>query len=383
MFRFISGMIVAAATLVAAAVWADDAAVATLAGKGAVLSEKGGEVSLTVEMTRPVGWRLWMADDPPRVVVELSEFAWSKTPNLRSTSIAALEIVETGPNLSELHAVLREPLGVLSAEMIAAEDGTAVLNVRLQPTTADVFQSDLEADLAKNSADTKRLVIALDPGHGGSDPGAEAGALREADLVLNFCKRLRDILLASGKFGVVLTRSDDQLLSLDARLTRAREAEADVLLSFHADALVDADAASGIVLYRLSDDARAAANLRLRERHSGDDLLNGLDLTNAGEDVTVALLDLASLDTTPRTEALSTALLNAMVGADLLVNTRPEREGEFAVLKAADIPSLLIELGFLSTEADLARLTSKEWQTAAAKAIRDGLLLWAEEDALR
>lgn len=383
MFRFISGMIVAAATLVAAAVWADDAAVATLAGKGAVLSEKGGEVSLTVEMTRPVGWRLWMADDPPRVVVELSEFAWSKTPNLRSTSIAALEIVETGPNLSELHAVLREPLGVLSAEMIAAEDGTAVLNVRLQPTTADVFQSDLEADLAKNTADTKRLVIALDPGHGGSDPGAEAGELREADLVLNFCKRLRDILLASGKFGVVLTRSDDQLLSLDARLTRAREAGADVLLSFHADALVDADAASGIVLYRLSDDARAAANLRLRERHSGDDLLNGLDLTNAGEDVTVALLDLASLDTTPRTEALSTALLNAMVGADLLVNTRPEREGEFAVLKAADIPSLLIELGFLSTEADLARLTSKEWQTAAAKAIRDGLLLWAEEDALR
>ena len=383
MFRFISGMIVAAATLVAAAVWADDAAVATLAGKGAVLSEKGGEVSLTVEMTRPVGWRLWMADDPPRVVVELSEFAWSKTPNLRSTSIAALEIVETGPNLSELHAVLREPLGVLSAEMIAAEDGTAVLNVRLQPTTADVFQSDLEADLAKNTADTKRLVIALDPGHGGSDPGAEAGELREADLVLNFCKRLRDILLASGKFGVVLTRSDDQLLSLDARLTRAREAEADVLLSFHADALVDADAASGIVLYRLSDDARAAANLRLRERHSGDDLLNGLDLTNAGEDVTLALLDLASLDTTPRTEALSTALLNAMVGADLLVNTRPEREGEFAVLKAADIPSLLIELGFLSTEADLARLTSKEWQTAAAKAIRDGLLLWAEEDALR
>ena len=383
MFRFISGMIVAAATLVAAAVWADDAAVATLAGKGAVLSEKGGEVSLTVEMTRPVGWRLWMADDPPRVVVELSEFAWSKTPNLRSTSIAALEIVETGPNLSQLHAVLREPLGVLSAEMIAAEDGTAVLNVRLQPTTADVFQSDLEADLAKNTADTKRLVIALDPGHGGSDPGAEAGELREADLVLNFCKRLRDILLASGKFGVVLTRSDDQLLSLDARLTRAREAEADVLLSFHADALVDADAASGIVLYRLSDDARAAANLRLRERHSGDDLLNGLDLTNAGEDVTVALLDLASLDTTPRTEALSTALLNAMVGADLLVNTRPEREGEFAVLKAADIPSLLIELGFLSTEADLARLTSKEWQTAAAKAIRDGLLLWAEEDALR
>lgn len=383
MFRFISGMIVAAATLVAAAVWADDAAVATLAGKGAVMSEKGGEVSLTVEMTRPVGWRLWMADDPPRVVVELSEFAWSKTPNLRSTSIAALEVVQTGPNLSELHAVLREPLGVLSAEMIAAEDGTAVLNVRLQPTTADVFQSDLEADLAKNAADTKRLVIALDPGHGGSDPGAEAGELREADLVLSFCKRLRDILLASGKFGVVLTRSDDQLLSLDARLTQAREAEADVLLSFHADALVDADAASGIVLYRLSDDARAAANLRLRERHGGDDLLNGLDLTNAGEDVTVALLDLASLDTTPRTEALSTALLNAMVGADLLVNTRPEREGEFAVLKAADIPSLLIELGFLSTEADLARLTSKEWQTAAAKAIRDGLLLWAEEDALR
>ena len=108
-----------------------------------------------------------------------------------------------------------------------------------------------------------------------------------------------------------------------------------------------------------------------------------MDLTGAGDDVTLALLDLARQRAVPRSKAMSSALLQALEGAGLVVNSRPERTGELAVLKAADIPSLLIELGFLSTEADLRRLTSEDWQTVAAEAIRNGLILWAQEDRLK
>lgn len=356
---------------------------ATLAGSGAVATDSGGEVALTIKLTRPVGWRLWIDDGPPRVVVELTDIDWSDTPELKTSSIHALELHETAPGVVEMHAVLREPLSILSAEMVTGDNGAAQLNVRLKATTADVFHTELEAEDGKAAQVEVRPVIAIDPGHGGRDPGAEAGRIREADLMLEFAHRLRDVLLASGQFDVVLTRTEDMFLSLDARLTRARDAGGHVLLSLHADALTDENAASGIVLYRLAPGAHASANLRLQERHGPDDMLSGINLAGAEEDVTLTLLDLARQQTVPRTRALSTALLTAFEGVDMVVNTRPERTGHFAVLKGADIPSLLVELGFLSTEADLERLTSADWQTAAAEAIRDGLILWWDEDKLR
>ena len=383
MVRLIFAFVVALAAVLAEPAGAEDTVLATLDGEGAVMADKGGEVALTIGLTQPVGWRLWIADGPPRVVLELSDMTWTEEPVLRSTSVASLEIVETGPAIAELHAVLREPLAIHSAEMVAPADGTAALHVRLKPTTAEAFRTELEAMSADPDTSAKRLVVAIDPGHGGGDPGAETGDLREADLVLGFAKRLRDILVASGQFDAVLTRRSDNFVSLDARLTRARQAGADVLLSIHADALEDADAASGIVLYRLKPSAKAAANTRLIERHAPDDQLSGMDLTGAGDDVTLALLDLARQRAVPRSKSMSSALLQALEGAGLAVNSRPERAGEFAVLKAADIPSLLIELGFLSTEADLKRLTSEDWQTVAAEAIRDGLILWAQEDRLK
>ena len=383
MSRNVALLFAAALSVSFSMAWAEDAPPASLGADGIVMIDNGGEVTLTADLTRPVGWRLWMADGPPRLVLELSEFTWTTAPEIRSTSIVGYNVIETGPSLSELHAVLREPLGILSAEMIAEEDGTALLEVRLQPTTADTFQTELEAqeDMAEGAKD--RLVVAIDPGHGGTDPGAEAEDIRESDLVLEFAHRLRDYLVASGKCDVVLTRTDDKLISLDARLTAARAAEADVFISLHADALVDPDAASGIVIYRLDPNAASAANRRLTERHAPDDRLTGVDLADAEQDVNIALMDLARREAIPRTVALSTALLGTFQSAELVVNSRPERIGQFAVLKAADIPSILIELGFLSTEADLERLTSEDWQARVAEAIRDGLLLWAEEDKLR
>ncbi|MEM7752921.1 MAG: N-acetylmuramoyl-L-alanine amidase, partial [Pseudomonadota bacterium] len=205
MGRLRNAFVVALAMMLAAPADADETVLATLTGDGVVMKDEGGEVALTVDLTRPVGWRLWLEDGPPRVVLELAEMKVADDPELRSTSVVSLEFLETGPDLCELQATLREPLSILSAEMVAAEDGTAQIVVLLKPTTAEAFQADLEAAAAMAAEPASRPVIAIDPGHGGRDPGAEAGDIREADLMLQFAERLRDVLVASGQLDVVLT----------------------------------------------------------------------------------------------------------------------------------------------------------------------------------
>ncbi|MXQ07052.1 hypothetical protein GQ651_04260 [Alphaproteobacteria bacterium GH1-50] len=227
------------------------------------------------------------------------------------------------------------------------------------------------------------LRVTLDPGHGGSDPGAQADGLNESDLVLDFAKRLRDVLSESGRFVVTLTREADERVALDRRITRARASGAEIFISLHADALAEGDGhASGVTVYTLSRSDVADADRRLTERHARTDLLTGVDLRGTEDDVAQALIDLSRRDTLPRGKALADAIVSSFRAGELTVNSRPHRHGGFAVLHAADIPSVLIELGFLSSARDRKRLTSEDWLDGAAQSIRDGLILWADEDRL-
>ena len=233
-------------------------------------------------------------------------------------------------------------------------------------------------------AEEMRLRVALDPGHGGSDPGAEASGLDEATLVLDFARRLKAVLDETGVLVAVLTRDTDERVDLDRRLTIARQAGAGVFISLHADALEEGDgSASGVTVYTLADQEVWRADRRLMERHAGDDLLSGVDLTGAGDDIALTLFDLARRDTMPRSQTLASRIIRSFDAGDLAVNSRPHRHGGFAVLKAADMPSILLELGFLSSARDRERMTSEAWLTRAAEAVRDGLLLWYDEDRLR
>ena len=368
-------------------------ALAQLGPEGAQVEDAGGTVVLTVPLSQPVPWRVRMVDGPLRVVVEFGDVVWSKAPEVRSDSILEASTGKVAAGRSELALALREPLSVSSAEMLALVDGTAILEVRMLPTTADEFRKRAleQEDAAKAEAaaraaepDDTRMVVAIDPGHGGVDPGAVAGDVVEADLVLAVARRLKEALLRAGRFDVVLTRDEDVFVSLETRLTRARSAGADVFLSLHADALEETDgAASGITVYRLADDAAEAADEILASRHAADDLLKGVDLTGAGDDVALALLDMARRDTAPRTRLLQHLLVEAFRVGELHVNSHPERQGALSVLKAAEIPSVLIELGFLSSEKDRARLTAGAWQDEAAQAVTEALMRWQDEDRLR
>jgi N-acetylmuramoyl-L-alanine amidase len=222
----------------------------------------------------------------------------------------------------------------------------------------------------------------LDPGHGGIDPGAEADGLDEKTLMLTFARELREHLLRTGGFEVVMTRVDDQFVSLERRIALAHRAGADVFISLHADILSEGRA-HGAAVYTLSDEASDVGGDKLAGRHDRGDLISGIDLSGADDQVADILLDIARQETKPRTDALARALADGMTQQGGPMNSRPIRTASFSVLKAADIPSVLVELGFLSSPRDLQNIRNPEWRVGMAQGIVDGLQKWRQDDLIK
>jgi len=226
------------------------------------------------------------------------------------------------------------------------------------------------------------LRVMIDPGHGGIDPGAEEGGLTEKTLMLVLARELREALLRKDGYEVFLTRDADAFVSLEARVARAHEVVADVFVSLHADALSDARA-RGASVYTLSDTASDAASAALAERHDRADLLSGVDLSDSDDVVADVLMDLARQETQPRAEALAGTLLEVFRARSIPVLGRPLRHAGFSVLKAADIPSVLVETGFLSDARDRRNLNDPEWRAGLVAALVAGLESWRAADQAR
>lgn len=196
--------------------------------------------------------------------------------------------------------------------------------------------------------------------------------------MLTFAQELRDTLVRAGGFEVVLTRDDDSFVPLEARITRAHEAGADVFISLHADAISEGRA-EGATVYTLADRASDEASRKLAERHDRADILSGVDLSDQDDVIAGVLLDMARTETQPRTDAFANALVAALESS-VGMHKRPRLEAGFSVLKSADIPSVLLELGFLSSNKDRANLDDPVWRDTAAQAIRDALVAWQQID---
>ena len=174
---------------------------------------------------------------------------------------------------------------------------------------------DSEWDKLKPSAltevptkDDEAMTIVLDPGHGGIDPGAVGKGINEADLMFTLAQEVRDALLRSGDFNIVLTRNGDEFVSLERRVQIARTAGADMFVSFHADALASGKA-NGAAVYTLSEEASDKASAALAERHNRADLLAGVDLSGQDDEIASILMDLARLENTPRSQALARGII--------------------------------------------------------------------------
>ncbi|KUF11608.1 N-acetylmuramoyl-L-alanine amidase [Pseudoponticoccus marisrubri] len=363
---------------------------------GGFSDARRGVTELALELSQGVPWRVYTLADPMRLVLDFREVAWQGAdPEGMDDSdrVASLRMGAFRPGWSRLVAELSEPLAVARAGMqIDPETGRATLSLRLERTDPDSFAQAAGTPagpgwdrpepralrpVARDS--DAPLTIVLDPGHGGIDPGAQRGGLKEADLVLLFARELREVLRRTGAYTVVLTRDSDTFVSLEGRVALAHDAGADLFISLHADALEEGQA-HGASVYTLSADASDAASAALAERHDRDDLLAGIDLSGADDRVAQVLMDLARLDNTPRSEALARHLIDGIENALGHVHKRPLRQAGFSVLKAADIPSVLVELGFLSTERDLENLQDPAWRAGMAAGIRDGIAAWLIED---
>jgi len=220
-------------------------------------------------------------------------------------------------------------------------------------------------------ADGRRTIV-LDPGHGGVDPGTiGVGGVREKTLTLEIAQDLKRILEASGRYHVVLTRTDDSFIRLRERIQIARSSRGEIFLSLHADALGDASF-RGMTVYTLSDKASDAEAEALAQRENKADLIAGVDLRDEAPEVASILIDLAQRETMNLSARLAGHLVQELSReAQMLRNGH--RFAGFAVLKAPDVPSALIELGYLSNRQDAQQLAQTAYRRRLGQAVLKAL----------
>ncbi len=365
-----------------------------------VVDDGRSGVRVELGLSQGVPYRVFTLRDPYRMVLDFQEVDWTGLNNdtfLQTDRISGVKFGAYVPGWSRLVLELGAPLAVESADLkVNQTSGEARLSLRLQGTDFDTFAASAGAPrqtgwdlpepavtpVAPGDDGARLLRVMLDPGHGGIDPGAEVEGTDEKTLMLTFARELREVLLRAGGYQVVLTRVDDQFVSLERRIALAHRAGADVFISLHADSLSEGRA-HGAAVYTLSDDASDVASHKLAERHDRGDLISGVDLSGADDQVADVLLDIARQETKPRTEALARALADGMTQQGGPMNSRPMRTASFSVLKAADIPSVLVELGFLSSPRDLKNIQNPEWRKGMALGILSGLEQWRQDDLVK
>ncbi len=356
----------------------------------------GGDESQTrfvMDFSRRIDLRAFTLADPYRVVIDIPQVTFALAPKAGENGRGLIKAFRFGLVMqggSRVVFDLTKPARVEKAFFVDAADGApARLVLDLASTDRESFlrQADLDSKSARPEAPRagtqaagttdSRPLVALDPGHGGIDNGTKgaAGEL-EKDIVLNFAQALRERIEKGGKYRVLMTRTDDTFVPLADRVRIARTAGASLFVSIHADALPRREGdAQGASVYTLSDTASDSEAARLAEKENRADVIAGVDLKSEPEDVANILLDLAERET----KSLSLQFAHRLVG-DLKTATRmhktPLKSAGFRVLRAPDVPSVLVELGYVSNKADLQSLLSENWRNRTADTVAQTINSW-------
>ncbi len=223
-------------------------------------------------------------------------------------------------------------------------------------------------------APTDPFVVVIDPGHGGTDPGAEAviGG-HEKDIVLSIAHELRDLLAADPRYRVFLTRDNDRFIKLADRVKIARKHKANLFVSIHADSLPSKREARGASFYTISKQASDAQTAKLAEKENKADLLGGVNIEHEDKMVENILLDLITRDTINHSKFFATQLIDTYRYKNMNTLNPAHRSAGFAVLKAADIPSVLIEVGFLSNPDEAKRLSDLDERRRVADTLKHAI----------
>jgi N-acetylmuramoyl-L-alanine amidase len=281
---------------------------------------------------------------PPRLVLEFEAVD-------RTTFVQSLA-AENRPDL-------RPAIGTSEAVASAAVVATAV---------ADATGTAKAAEPPDN-----RPVVVIDPGHGGIDNGTQASGESEKNLVLGFALALRDRVEKAGKYRVVMTRTDDTFIPLADRVRIARNQSAALFVSIHADALPRREGdARGATIYTLSEKASDAEAERLAELENKADAIGGVNLGEEPTDVADILIDLAQRETRTFSNRFA-RLLKSEMKTTARMHKHPLKSAGFKVLKAPDVPSVLIELGYVSNKSDLEHLVSDNWRSRTVGSVAQAI----------
>jgi len=353
----------------------------------------GGDESQTrfvMDFTRKIDLHAFTLADPYRVVIDIPQVAFQLPAKAGESGRGLIKAFRFGLVMqggSRIVFDVTKPVRIDKAFVVDATDGApARVVLDLAPTDRDTFlrrvandnsasRPDLpRADGPQSKSSDPRPLIVLDPGHGGIDTGTKGPhGEEEKDIVLNFAQRLRDLLEKSGKYRVLLTRADDTFVPLADRVRIARDAGAALLMSIHADALPHGEGdAQGASIYTLSDTATDSEAARLAEKENRSDVVAGVDLKSEPDDVAGILIDLAERETKSFSVQFAHKLLGEMKGVARLHKT-PLKSAGFRVLRAPDVPSVLVELGYVSNREDLQLLLSDNWQERTAGSIAQAI----------
>ncbi|MCB1518163.1 MAG: N-acetylmuramoyl-L-alanine amidase [Hyphomicrobiaceae bacterium] len=367
--------------------------------------------------------RLTASEERARLIVDLSaptQFAFVSLLDPMSIAIDVragtmqlsepLSTPQTGPiaeaSISQVAAdrvrtllVLRSPMQVQQAYVLKAIDGQpARLVVDMVPRSEADFVAKAEADKANSTAQdgepqladnsnapgttememAHRPLILIDPGHGGVDSGAVmANGIFEKTITLAFAKKLQEILIASGRFDVALTREDDHFVRLDERVDIARQNKASLFLSIHADAFDD-HAIRGASIYTRDEQATDVLDKVLADGENHSAVLAGAVAEAPDAAAVDILVDLMRREMRRQAFKASTAIIDQLQ-ASVPVRRFPLRRANFFVLQAPDVPSVLLELGFVSNDADARNLASPDWRDRTAEAVARGIAQYFDD----
>jgi N-acetylmuramoyl-L-alanine amidase len=308
---------------------------------------------------------------PPRLVLELEAVdsaTFAQSLGTQTRSEPRPEPKPAPPTADAIPFISTPMMSTPGMSMPVVTTPVAVAPPVMSPPVASppVISAPDTEPAAKPAAPDPRPVVVIDPGHGGVDNGTQSGGdIIEKDIVLSFAQALRDRLEKSGKYHVVMTRTDDTFIPLADRVKVAHGQGAALFVSIHADALPKGEGeAQGATIYTLSDKASDAEAERLADNENRADAIGGVNLTEAPVDVADILIDLAQRETRTFSNRFARLLMGEMK-TTVRLHKRPLKSAGFRVLKAADVPSVLVELGYVSNKEDLDNMVSDAWRTRA------------------
>jgi N-acetylmuramoyl-L-alanine amidase len=373
------------------------------------LGQHPDKTRIVLELSQAPSYRSYLVENPLRLVIELAGEDWSFDARLLPAprgAVADLRFARFDAASSRLVADLRSPVQMLQPVLLAsggsfrlvidlvplagtqvaatafgpvpdtlvpAGAGTPLPDPKPAATAASIqFASLGFPPPAKPLPPRAKPIVVIDPGHGGVDPGAlGSGGTYEKAITLAIAREVKRVLEATGRYEVVLTRDTDIFIPLRERIQIARRAHGDVFISLHADSHAN-EQTRGASVYTLSETASDAEAEALAQRENKVDLIAGVDLSKESEVVTGILIDLAQRETMNLSARFAGVLVDEMARSTMLLRNTHRFAG-FAVLKAPDVASVLIELGYLSNGADEALLETKAHRKKLAEAIRRAL----------